>query len=391
MIDFLNKKKECMGCAACYSICPQQCITMKADNEGFYYPIVDEVRCNNCGMCEKSCPLQHYIEEKTQRTYKGHAYAAYNTDETIRLQSSSGGIFSLFAQEILKKRNGIVFGAAFSSDYQSVWHKAINEEKEIPSLRGSKYVQSNIGECYKEVKSYLEKGNAVFFSGTPCQIAGLKSYLGKEYIGLYTQDIVCHGVPSPLVWEKYVRYREQEAKSSVKNIFFRYKKYGWKMFSVLFEFSSDKKYTKSQKEDLYMRGFHNNIFLRPSCYNCSFKGLEREADITLADFWGIQTLIPEMDDDKGISFVLVNSQKGQTLFNLISNKVCYKETELEPAMTIYNTAAIKSVTKPPNRKNFMKDLQQQNIEVVLKKYCQISTLRKLKVKLRLILLRLKVI
>ncbi len=356
MTETICKEGLCTGCGACVQICPTACISMKADAEGFWYPTIDRTQCINCHLCDRQCPV---LAPKNSFAWEKHYYAAYNKKEMDRLASSSGGFFTLLAEQIIKQ-GGVVFGAAFMPDF-SVEHIVVDNFEELYKLRGSKYVQSKIGNCYKAAKKYLEQGRKVLFTGTPCQISGLNSFLGREYGNLYTQDIICHGVPSPLVWEKYIKYREKKAASKTQRTFFRHKKYGWKMYSVQFEFENCTEYIQVHSADLYMVSFLRNWSLRPSCYECSFKGLDRSSDITLADFWGIDNIAPEMNDDKGCSLVMVNSQKGQDLFNSIADNVCSMSVDINEAVK-YNSSAISSVKIPEQREKFLKKVKKVNFE-----------------------------
>ncbi len=346
MLNIVNKS-QCSGCCACVNVCKKNCITMKYDHEGFLYPEVDKSLCINCGLCEKMCqalnPIVSYNEPK--------AYACYNKDEQSRATSSSGGIFTLIATEIIHK-GGVVFGAAFDDRF-NVKHICVKSVNDLSLLKGSKYVQSTIGNSYTEVEAYLKNNIPVLFTGTPCQIDGLLHYVNKDYENLYTQDIICHGVPSPEIWQKYIRYRERKAGSKAKNISMRNKKYGWKAFSMLFEFTNGTIYDKIFSEDLFMQGFLSNLYLRPSCYDCKSKTLNRNSDITLADFWGIESMHPDMFDNKGASLVFVNTRKGQSLFDNISDKLILKETCVTDAI-VHNPSANKSVEEPTERKRFFR-------------------------------------
>ncbi len=356
----ISDKNNCSGCHACANICPKGCITMQRDYEGFLYPSVDQLRCINCNLCEKVCPLLK-CEEKAPPEIS--AFAAHNLNEDMRLQSSSGGIFTLLAEWILNQ-GGVVFGAAMDKN-QICRHICVHSEEELALLRGSKYVQSTIGSTYKDAERCLNQGIPVLFTGTPCQIAGLYAYLRKEFENLYTQDIICHGVPSPMVWEKYVDYREKAASSKTNRMFFRNKKYGWKTYCVKFEFSNFTQYEKSLHEDLYMKAFLKNLCLRPSCYNCKAKGVSRTSDITLADFWGVWNVLPEMYDDKGTSLVLINSAKGEKLFNSIKHFTKYNEVNFAKAIE-YNSAYSISVKCPKKRNKFMADVLETGFNKISK-------------------------
>ena len=334
---------------------------MQSDYEGFVYPNVNNEKCIDCHLCEKVCPA---LNIKPEDNSKPEAYAAYNKNEDIRIASSSGGIFSLIAEHILND-DGVVFGAAFDKAF-AVEHVCVDRIEDIAKLRGSKYLQSRIGETYREAKEYLESGKKVLFTGTPCQIEGLLSYLGKDYDNLYTQDIICHGVPSPMVWDKYVDYREKRSASKTQRTFFRHKNYGWKMFSVLFQFENNTEYVETLDKDIYMKSFLKNLCLRPSCYSCQFMKFHRNADITLADFWGIDQVCPELDDDKGTSLVFVHSKKGEELFNAINSSIVYSEVNAEEAIQ-YNSCMIKSVAEPEGRKAFMKEILKRDFPKALEK------------------------
>ena len=354
----IEKKSECSGCHACYNACPVNAIKMVEDEKGFLYPIVSEEKCIKCGFCDKICP----IINKKIRENKIQCYAAINKDDEIRKDSSSGGIFNLIAINILN-RNGVVFGAMFDNDF-SVVHGKITSIDELTKLRKSKYVQSIIGDTYKEAKELLDNGKLVLFTGTPCQIEGLYSYLKKEYDNLYTQDIICHGVPSPKVYKKYLKYISNN--DNVKNVEFRNKKYGWKDNHIAVD-TNHVKYTCSNSKDIYIKAFLQNLSLRESCYNCSFKKKNRLSDITLADFWGIQNVLPEFDDDKGTSLVIVNSERGKKLFNDIKNNIKYKKVNFEDSIK-YNPSMISSVKINKNRDKFFNELDSLPFDKLVKKY-----------------------
>lgn len=347
----IKDKIMCSGCHACYNKCPRNAIEMIEDEKGFKYPKVNKDKCINCGLCDKVCPILN--KKKVENSPK--VYACYNTDESVRMKSSSGGIFSLLATEILN-RNGIVFGAAFNDDF-SLSHQYIESIEELKKLRTSKYFQSSINDSYKKVKEFIEADRYVLYTGTPCQIEGLLSYLGKKYDKLYTQDIVCHGVPSPKAWKQYMKFRAEKDSSLPLEINFRDKKQeGWKLFSLSFKYK-DKEYAKNQRDDIFMKAFLKDVCLRDSCYNCSFRKQNRLSDITLADFWGIQNVIPEMDDDKGTSLVLVNSEKGKELYDLILPSLKSVEVTMEDALKS-NPAIIKSPEYNKNREMFFEKLNE---------------------------------
>lgn len=359
MID-IKEKDKCCGCYACYNICPKKAIEMKVDEKGFKYPFVNKDKCINCGLCEKVCP----IINKTKIDNEPKAYACINNDDKIRTESSSGGIFTLLAENILSKA-GVVFGAAFDEN-MIVKHFMVDRPEDLYKFRGSKYVQSQIGDTYKLAKKALEEGKYVLFTGTPCQIEGLKSYLMKDYDKLYTQDIICHGVPSPLVWEKYKNSIEGKENDKIINVNYRNKENSWKLFDISINLKNGKIIKERAHTNLYMEVFLKNVCLRDSCYKCTFKCMNRKSDITLADFWGIQRVKPEFDDDKGTSLVIVNSKKGRDLFESIKDKIKYEETDIKEAIK-YNPSMITSVSLPNTRENFFKDINNMDIESAIKK------------------------
>jgi coenzyme F420-reducing hydrogenase beta subunit len=384
----ITKKEECAGCYACVNICPQNCIIMKTDIEGFWYPVVEVDKCTNCNLCDKVCPIINKHNEKNEPL----AYSCFNKNEEIRLKSSSGGIFTLIAEEIIAK-GGIVFGARFDSNFKVI-HDFVDNVEDLELFVRSKYVQSKIGETYKIAKNYLKEGRRVLFSGTPCQIAGLKSFLMKDYNNLLTIDLFCHGVPSPKVWEKYVAHMENSVGSKMVSVSFRSKEKGWKLFSMSANFENGFKHSEPLNEDLYLVSFLKDLSLRPSCYNCQFKGINRISDITLADFWGVENILPDMDDDRGTSLILINTGKGHEMFQKIKSKMLYKEVNLDKAV-LYNPNAITSVRYNPKRDKFFQDLDQFPFDQIVKKYSKetifAKVIKKIKGKLKSLLKKFNII
>ena len=351
----IQDNTKCTGCFVCESVCPKECITMKEDMEGFLYPQIENDKCINCELCIKKCPI--LSPKSTERGYKTVSYAAINKDEKIRADSSSGGLFSAIAEAVMKE-NGVVFGASFSDDF-SVLTKPVDVVENLSHLQGSKYVQSRIGDSYKRALSLLETGRLVFFTGTPCQIGGLYSYLNKDYNNLLTADLICHGVPSPKVWKKYLEYRRKVAKSDIAHISFRQKKYGWNKYSMYFGFCNNTAYLSEHDDDPFMKCFLGDYCLRPSCYYCKYKTEKRYADITLADFWGIESIYPEMFDDKGTSLIILHSLKGQKCLDSISDKLILREYPYDDIQK-YNSAYLKSVDEPNERQYFFKMIEKQD-------------------------------
>ena len=319
---------KCTGCTACASICPQNCINMVSNEEGFLYPSIDIEKCTNCGLCEEICPL---IKPLTKDEFEPKAYAAYSVDEEIRLESSSGGIFSEIAKFVLNN-DGCVYGAAYNDNFDVV-HICVDNENELYKLRGAKYAQSDLGNIFNDIKLKLDGGKLVLFSGTPCQVAGLKAFLGNEYTNLIMVDFICHSVPSPKVWKEYVKYRaskDNEGKLPIR-INLRSKETGWSRYKYSNRFEYDNGVVNScpNSESVYMKLFVGGYISRKSCTDCHFKGYKRDGDITIGDFWGIWDIAPEIDDNKGTSAVVIQTQKGESIFKKISEYLILKEVSLE--------------------------------------------------------------
>ena len=310
MLKLINKK-DCCGCFACYNICPKECISMLKDSEGFSYPQIDSKKCIECNLCEKVCPIiNRYVEGED----KLEGYYGYINDDNIRLGSSSGGIFSAIADYVIENK-GIVIGASFDDNF-AVKHSIIESKRDLWKLRGSKYVQSEINDIFKCVRDFLDDNRLVLFTGTPCQVAGLKKYLQKKYDNLYTVDILCHGVPSPKVWSKYINEKEKEYGSKIFKINFRNKDEGWNNFSLKINFENGAIYKNNIKNDLYLKFFLNHLSLRPSCHSCKFKSLNRASDLTIGDAWGIDKIDSSINSYNGVSLVIVHSEKGERLIKI---------------------------------------------------------------------------
>lgn len=364
----INDKSNCCGCSACVAICPNNCIKLKKDSEGFDYPEIDENVCIKCDMCEKICPVlnKKIFKDEIRKTYGG-----MNVNKDIKFASSSGGVFTLLAEYIINN-GGVVFGAAVSKDCYFVEHIKVDRINDLAKLRGSKYVQSDVNNCFKEVEYLLKQGKLVLFTGTPCQVAGVKTFLKRDYDNLFTQDIVCHGVPSPKVWYEYIKDMEKRYAHKAKFVNFRHKVLGDKTYSLKIEFQNGKVYCNDKNTDVYLRGYISNLFLRPSCYECMFKGLDRCADITLADFWGVEDYAPELCGEFGVSLLSVHNEKGMWLFRNIANNLEFREFDDTPIVS--NVCSIKSTPKPEKRDEFLKDFD-------IKKMKQFDLSKKIKIKL----------
>ncbi len=330
----IEKNTDCNGCYACYNACPVRCITMETDKEGFWYPAVDSNKCIKCKQCVLKCPLINK-KHKDPESLK-IAYAVNHINDKVRKESSSGGVFTAIAEYVLNN-GGVVFGVMMDEN-REIRHSYVDNVNELIKFKTSKYVQSKVDVTFEQAKSFLESGKLVLFTGTPCQIGGLYSYLDKEYDNLITHDIICHGVPSPLIWKYYVKHLEKNSKSRITDVNFRYKGNSWVFFKFKTVFQDGKVRIENRNNNPFVRAFMKNLTLRPSCYDCSFKTKKRQADFTLADFWGVDYIAPEFNDDKGTSLFLVHTEKGIEALEKISNqlkivKVDYENsTNLNPAM-----------------------------------------------------------
>lgn len=353
MINILDKS-QCCGCEACVQVCPKQCISFVEDEEGFFYPSVNTDLCINCCLCEKVCPI---INQKNKKEPL-KVFAAKNKNEQDLLLSSSGGLFLVLANRIVKE-GGVVFGARFDEQWNVV-HSYSESEDGIRAFMGAKYVQSRIGSSYMEVRDFLLKGRKVLFTGTSCQIAGLKRFLQRDYENLLTIDVICHGVPSPKVWQRYLTEIQSVVskanKGSIKSISFRDKRINWKNYSFTLYFTeapTDRNpptvsFAHIHREDPYMRLFLSNLILRPSCYKCPAKQGKSLSDLTIADFWGIERFYPDFDDKRGVGLLMVNSEKGKHAMELDEDAMLMKEVSLSEA-TACNPSYNHSVGIPDKR------------------------------------------
>lgn len=379
MIDKVNNK--CIGCSVCYNICPKKCITMEDLGNGFLYPKIDYKKCIKCNLCEKYCPINLEFKNNNIIDFKNKSFAAYSKDNNLRMKSSSGGIFSELAKYIINN-NGIVVGAAFEDN--NLRHIIVDKVEELYKLQGSKYLQSEMNDIYIKVKERLEKNKLVLFTGTPCEINALYKYLGKEYNNLYTQDIICHGVPSKLLYDKYKNYLENKSKSKVIDIKFRDKSNGWENYNIKIKFENGNIINEPANQNLYMKAFLNNSFLRPSCYECQFKGNNRKSDITLGDFWGINNIDSNFNDQKGLSLVIINTDKGNKLFNLILGQIIIKEFNINDSIK-FNSSYYSCPNIPNEKDKFIEEIKNNDFEKVVNKYTKVSFLKRVKNKIKSII------
>ena len=359
----INHKADCCGCTACKSVCPKDAIEMKEDTEGFLYPSINKEKCINCGLCEKVCPM---IQKKEKKQYQQKAYVLNNKNDEIRKQSTSGGAFTPIAEYIIEK-GGVVFGATLDENL-NVYHTYVTNKEDLKKFRGSKYVQSNLKSTFKEARDFLNDNKWVCFSGTPCQIQGLKNFLIKDYEKLVTIDVVCRGVPSPLVLKKYIEYQKQKRKiDKIDNIVFRDKeKYGYQYSTMSVE-GKNVKYSQGVETDPYLRAFFNNYSDRLSCYQCHFRSKDRISDFTIWDCFTIAEFDKKLDDNKGTTRLLIQSELGEKIFENIKEKFYYKELEVEEA--VKNVRELKESPIPnDNREKFFYDINCLNADVFFEKY-----------------------
>ncbi len=362
MIEIKNKV-DCCGCTACKSICPKNAIEMQEDEEGFLYPVLDKEKCINCGLCKKVCPI---LSKSTVKDEKQKGYIVQNKDSEIRKESTSGGAFSEIAKYVLDK-NGVVFGACIDQK-QSVYHKYIEKQEDLRIFRGSKYVQSDLRNTFQETKKFLENERIVCFSGTPCQISGLKNFLNKEYANLITVDVVCRAVPSPLVLRKYLEYQKKKLKAkNIKEIIFRDKSVFGYDYSVLTVKTDNATYHNGIDTDPYLRAFFSNMSVRPSCYNCCFRTVDRISDFTIWDCYISEKFDKSFDDNKGTTRILLHTKKAIEIFNEIKERYNYKEIDV--ANLVADSKEMKNgIEENAKRKQFFKDINELDEIEVFEKY-----------------------
>lgn len=338
----ITDKALCCGCTACVTACPAQCIVLRRDREGFDYPVVNPDRCIGCGKCEKICPVLNPREiVKPLETL-----AVRN--EAFLEGSSSGGVFPSLAEKVLK-HGGAVYGAVVNDD-MTVGHADAEDMAGVDRMKGSKYVQSDLYSVFEEIRYLLSEGRMVLFSGTPCQVAGLKSYLGDISEGLYTVDCACHGVPSPGLWEKYVKALETSEGGKMKYVRFRDKKRSWMHYDFVYD-AGNGEVRKPYMKDPFMALFAQNMTLRPSCYECPVRNGKSGSDLTLADMWSVETAFPELNDDRGVSLVILNSEKGRKMLA----ETGLEARHVDPVHAFDNNGGFaESVDRPERRDEFFK-------------------------------------
>lgn len=362
----IENKVDCCGCNTCGDVCPKDAITFKTDIEGFWYPEVDIDKCIDCHLCEKACPNIHYEELKVNDYKEPITYAAFNKSMRVRWNSTSGGAFSALADAVFDE-GGYVGGAVYDEHFL-VHGMLTNNREDLEKLRSSKYLQSSNEGFYKNVKSVLDKGEKVLVCGTPCQMAALRLYLRKDYPNLIIVDFICRGVNSPKIYRSYLDSLEKKYGSKVIKVKAKNKELGWRNLTRKVTFENGQSYYGVLMDDDFRRGYHTNVFCRPSCYDCKFKGFPRMADITIGDYWGIEKVDKNFDNDIGCSQVLINSKKGEAFFERAKDRLEWRIAPFESVLPS-NPAFLKSITPARiNRVNFFEDLDEHGFDFVTQKY-----------------------
>lgn len=362
-INIINPECDnCCGCTACLQSCPKGCISMQLDSEGFLYPKVDETACIDCGVCTKVCS---WLKDKTEEV-SGYpiVYAVKHKSDKIRRQSTSGGVFTAIAEYVIAK-GGVVYGAAFVPKNRQVEYIQATTIEDLQRIRGSKYVQSFLGDTYKQVKTYLQDGRIVLFTGTPCHCSGLKDYLKRPYENLFVVDILCHSAPSPMIFENLISKYEKLFGSPVTDIIFRDKSKGWRGSYHCVVSSKDKIF----ENNTYLTLFFKGVINRPSCHNCRYASTIRPGDLTIGDYWNIDTVDKDFEDSLGVSCLLVNNSHGKNLLGEISNDLNCFETGLDPAI---QDCMKKKAGVPLGKNKFWNDYKAYGFDYCERKYGHVS-------------------
>lgn len=363
----IKRKEECCGCNACGDICPKGAISFKVDNEGFWYPQVDNNKCVDCGLCNKICPVETECLSRRNNIIEPACYAAEHKSIEVIFSSTTAGMFSALAEGMYAQK-GYVGGAIHNEDF-SVSHFVSNNRNDLQQLRRSKDLQSNAEGFYKRIKKLLDADEKVLVCGVPCQIAALLNYIGKDYENLITVDLVCAGVNSPKVWRKYLDYIENKVGAKIVWTENKSKEYGWDKLTQKFVFDNGDEYFDTDKTSLFIHGYIvSHLYCRPSCYECNFKGFPRIADITIGDFWGITKYTKNHNSNMGTNLVMINSKKGEEYFNKIKKRVNVEEAKLKWALS-GNPALTTSISKLSNKRaDFFKDMDNISFDELIEKY-----------------------
>lgn len=362
MIQIVDKS-QCTGCTACQQVCAHSAIRMHFDAEGHSYPIVDSQKCVDCGLCEKVCPMLNKERIPSDNNLENlSVYAVYNKDEEVRKRSTSGGIFSLMAEFVISQ-GGAVYAARFDENFQII-HSRFDNLKELDSYRGSKYAQSQLGDTFRQIKQDL-KTRKVLFVGTPCQVAGLKGFLIKDYDNLYTCDFICMGISSPVMWDEYLK--EFWKGHKIERIFFKDKRIGWHQWKMLVQYDGGKEYLQGGMCDPFFHKYLTHLSYRPSCFSCPFRTCKRLSDFTIADCWGVDKCIPEFDDNKGCTTVIVQSPKAELIFNEIKSDLHTASYSIFDVQ-LYNPFVTRQLDPNPERRGFMELYSKRGFKAAARKY-----------------------
>ena len=376
----LAEKKDCTGCGACFSVCGANAITMTEDLEGFLYPNMDAKRCVNCKKCTAVCPV---INCTSGRKTVLKAYGLKNRNLSIRKQSASGGAFSAIAEYMINHYNAYIFGAKFDSEFNVV-HDYTSSIEGLTAFRGSKYIQSNLNDCFKEIKRLLSEGKYVMFTGTPCQVHGLVEFLGHKYDNLLTVDLICHGLPSPKIWKSFLEFVEQKYKAKLR--FCNLRSHWQGVHTKLF---FEKKSFEDRKDILsFLDIFYSSYAMRPSCYRCRYTNLNRVSDITIADFWGIENVRADFKDEFGVSIALINSEKGINVFENLKDNIQYFETDVSKTNQPHLKYPIK-VSSEKDRNEFWNTYNRFGYDILAKRYSRYGFVNNLKRNFNIALTMLK--
>lgn len=362
----IKDKSQCTGCTACFNSCSHEAIRMEYDSYGHSYPVVNVEKCTECGLCERVCPLLHkedFARDEEKGIHSLPVYACFSKKEEIRKSSTSGGLFSVLAEYVIS-RGGIVCAAEFDRRFH-IHHVFVDRIGDLNRLKGSKYAQSELGYAFSEVRKELRVGKEVLFVGTPCQVAGLKFFLRKDYPNLYTCDFICMGISSPVLWEEYLDNFEN--REHIRRILFKDKRRGWHNWQMLIEYPNKEKIQEGY-ENPFFNSYLNHITFRPSCFRCPYRRVHRMSDFTIADCWGIDQFNPSFDDNKGCTTLILQNEKAESVFEQLKSQVHYMEYPIENVIR-YNPHICSSVSVHPMTEQFYLSYWKEGYKKAALKYC----------------------
>lgn len=387
----IKNKSDCTGCTACANICPKNAIEMVVDEEGFKYPKINKDKCINCDLCSKICPM---LKKGIQEDNSIKFYGVYNKNNEIKKNSTSGGFFTALAEKIIENK-GIVYGAKFDENFDVI-HCGVESKEELSYFRGSKYVQSDLKMIFRDVKDKLENNRMVLFSGTPCQIYGLKAFLQRDYNNLYCVEVICHGVPSPMLYEKYRDYKIKKYKSDIKRLSFREKTYGYGSSTMTIEFKNGKKYSRGHESDELIKAFLRGYCSRETCYSCKFKSFGTVGDFKMGDLWNAEKYLGEKFKD-GATLIITCSQKAEKILEQLEDKIQLKEIDKQKS-EYYNgngknsmSMILNSADRPKERGEFLKNVNIMGIERAKNKYLKMTYKEYVKMRLKPVLYKFKIL